>query len=1444
MENISLSQKRRSFNGVYDDVFGPKFGVPSSSSSCSTTNTLAPRLQDYSEIFGGSRSSSIPLLHLPLIIGGGDHLPSFLDYTDVFGGNSSSNRPLPFTMMSFQDLLAQSHDGDGDGDSSDDHPWSPAQSGSLSPSPSLSLSDELTDPPLTATRSADDKLLSDGATHHHSLETTNKLLSNVVSYNKSSQTTAQTLFTGGTTTSNFGYTTTTTSYETHIPCPWNGEDDYCSSHATHDMINTIQEFTATVAEEKRDKKSMLTPPLHCDSNSQANDFINPFQKQGKSMDKPFMTVSDISLRTRPSRLPPPSRPPPALVVKKGDYDTSNANAKLKASKSYAFERLADDSASLFFDVEVDVNVSTEGVEYGNKNVKEVRKSSKDSIERKDIESNSNLELEDVMKMDDKANKTFKVSSSSFEDEKMLQSHRKETTVSALATDNRIGSTKSTEKTSESQGVQYSNHIADCSAGSVAWTEATEYFEVIDKTVSRQGFETIEDCDTLMQRMNSDACRHLRPTYSEAFDQDSKKVRKEASRWNEKRNQPEIGRADCDLGDKQQLEKPNTRLQEKVILNKLTFLYDSNRMIPENVQQVGEIAMLQDDHETVDARPEAKGNVSQVEANLNSKASVMKMDIGKRFVDAQITKESSRKHKEHIVKDEFQRRLEDVEGAETRERVKKIIEQEGIEGDCVNRNKSKLKNEMILEESGKHGERAKESYVVAGHEKNGDERLACGVEIDKERFMEGGKRKLNESTYIRAFEHGGNEKEQELAREWEANKEGNENAYRTEDNNFSSTIAETETGNKREVFGTKGNNHLHRDASISEKLDRHDEESEPIEGNGCEREVKWDLESHVLIEGDQLKLIDGVHKFGEGKAINLAGEHDNPRMMEANQAAFSSEGNWELKTERSSSIYESESVLTKKKSEPGMDDPLVKGNFNRFSKNNEELQDRNIDSEPNNTAESPSLPKQKTDSNIGGIGMRVSCSMPDKTSSGMEYSHEPEKIISTEDDWGKKTQATEFIVKKLDIRDSFTPCQVTRESLVNGMKVEDASPVLEHNDETIYSSKSSISQRIERKEKNMKENLAAQDKNVGERVRRETELENEHMRKIEEEREREREREKDRMAVDKAAFEARERSFAEVHERAERAVVERASAEVRQRAMAEARERLEKASMEARLRAERAAVERATAEARQRAAEKAMADRAAFDSHGRADKFVSDRFSTSFRSSDTRQSSLSSDLRYQSSGISNGLRYSYASAHVGAEGESPQRCKARLERYRRTAERAANALAEKNRRDLLAQREREERNRVAESLDAEVKRWSSGKEGNLRALLSTLQYILGPGSGWQPVPLTEVITSAAVKKAYRKATLCVHPDKLQQRGATVQQKYICEKVFDLLKSTWLLRHSMMEVSTVSSFYKQLMINWNDEKLGTSLIQRSGDKMHSVCSWCWKFEYQQQENSLHG
>ncbi|KAL9446055.1 hypothetical protein AB3S75_013851 [Citrus x aurantiifolia] len=89
----------------------------------------------------------------------------------------------------------------------------------------------------------------------------------------------------------------------------------------------------------------------------------------------------------------------------------------------------------------------------------------------------------------------------------------------------------------------------------------------------------------------------------------------------------------------------------------------------------------------------------------------------------------------------------------------------------------------------------------------------------------------------------------------------------------------------------------------------------------------------------------------------------------------------------------------------------------------------------------------------------------------------------------------------------------------------------------------------------------------------------------------------------------------------------------------------------------------------------------------------------------------------------------------------------------------------------------------QAIDVQIRKWSNGKEGNIRSLLSTLQYILWPASGWKPVPLVDIIEGNAVKRSYQKALLCLHPDKLQQKGATCQQKYIAEKVFDILQEAW-------------------------------------------------------------
>lgn len=87
------------------------------------------------------------------------------------------------------------------------------------------------------------------------------------------------------------------------------------------------------------------------------------------------------------------------------------------------------------------------------------------------------------------------------------------------------------------------------------------------------------------------------------------------------------------------------------------------------------------------------------------------------------------------------------------------------------------------------------------------------------------------------------------------------------------------------------------------------------------------------------------------------------------------------------------------------------------------------------------------------------------------------------------------------------------------------------------------------------------------------------------------------------------------------------------------------------------------------------------------------------------------------------------------------------------------------------------------IDAKIRLWSNGKKGNIRSLLSTLQYVLWPESGWKPVPLVDIIEGNSVKRAYQKALLCLHPDKLQQKGAASNQKYIAEKVFEILQEAW-------------------------------------------------------------
>ncbi|KAL5982756.1 hypothetical protein ACLOJK_016832 [Asimina triloba] len=277
---------------------------------------------------------------------------------------------------------------------------------------------------------------------------------------------------------------------------------------------------------------------------------------------------------------------------------------------------------------------------------------------------------------------------------------------------------------------------------------------------------------------------------------------------------------------------------------------------------------------------------------------------------------------------------------------------------------------------------------------------------------------------------------------------------------------------------------------------------------------------------------------------------------------------------------------------------------------------------------------------------------------------------------------------------------------------------------------------------------------------------------------------ERAAVQRAAAEARERAAAEARGRAEkaaaeareRAAAERAAAEARERAAAEARQKVaearEKAAAEARERAERATVERAAAEVRARA-ERAAVERANAEARERAaaaarekqqkndndlDSFFgmggrpssapkqrsttaesafdaqfqnkggseAARRTSSVSSSTIRKTSSATNIVDDLSSIFGGtIAFEVGDSHgefQEVEGETEERRKARFERHQRTLERAAKALAEKNERDMQTQRDQAERHRISETLDVEIKRWAAGKEGNLRALLSTLQYV--------------------------------------------------------------------------------------------------------------------------
>ncbi|KAG7593396.1 Chaperone J-domain superfamily [Arabidopsis thaliana x Arabidopsis arenosa] len=123
------------------------------------------------------------------------------------------------------------------------------------------------------------------------------------------------------------------------------------------------------------------------------------------------------------------------------------------------------------------------------------------------------------------------------------------------------------------------------------------------------------------------------------------------------------------------------------------------------------------------------------------------------------------------------------------------------------------------------------------------------------------------------------------------------------------------------------------------------------------------------------------------------------------------------------------------------------------------------------------------------------------------------------------------------------------------------------------------------------------------------------------------------------------------------------------------------------------------------------------------------------------------------------------------------------------ERSQRPEAKQTEEDVIDSRRSEEEPKSEEEMememkDEEIRIWLTGKETNIRLLLSTLHHVLWSNSNWDAIPLANLRDGSQVKKAYQKARLCLHPDKLQQRGGTSPiQKSVASRVFAILQEAW-------------------------------------------------------------
>lgn len=95
---------------------------------------------------------------------------------------------------------------------------------------------------------------------------------------------------------------------------------------------------------------------------------------------------------------------------------------------------------------------------------------------------------------------------------------------------------------------------------------------------------------------------------------------------------------------------------------------------------------------------------------------------------------------------------------------------------------------------------------------------------------------------------------------------------------------------------------------------------------------------------------------------------------------------------------------------------------------------------------------------------------------------------------------------------------------------------------------------------------------------------------------------------------------------------------------------------------------------------------------------------------------------------------------------------------------------------------DDRFKLHDVVEQKLNSWKTGKEDNLRALLSNLDTVLWTETQWKKVSMGDLVMPKKVKICYLKAVAKVHPDKIPP-DATSEQKMLAEGIFVVLNTAW-------------------------------------------------------------